>query len=82
MADSEQIAQKELEMLLLEGIQSSESTDMTQQDWLEIRAEALAQYQERRLLHLSQESPEQARPIKRRTTHATGDTSLHPGHTE
>lgn len=49
MADSEQIAQKELEMLLLEGIQSSESTDMTQQDWLEIRAEALKQYQERRL---------------------------------
>lgn len=65
MANSQQIAQKELETVLLEGIQSSESTVMTQEDWLEIRAEAFKQYQKRRLPQLGQVSPEQSNPTER-----------------
>ena len=46
--DEKRRAQEKLEALLLEGIQSSESTEMTRQDWADIRAEALKQFQSRK----------------------------------
>ena len=41
-------AQDKLEALLLEGIQSSEPSDMTRQDWDEMRREAWKQFEARR----------------------------------
>ena len=41
-------AQEKLEALLMEGIQSSEPTEMTRQDWNDIRAEALKKFAARK----------------------------------
>lgn len=38
--DEKQVAHKKLESLLLEGIES-ESSEMTKQDWIDIRSEGL-----------------------------------------
>jgi len=46
--DEKRKAQDKLEALLLEGIQGSESSDMTRQDWDEMRREALTQFEARR----------------------------------
>ena len=46
--DERRKAQERLEALLMEGIQSSESTEMTRLDWSDIRAEALKQFEARR----------------------------------
>jgi antitoxin ParD1/3/4 len=46
--DEKRKAQDKLEALLLEGIQSSEPSDMTRQDWDEMRREASKQYEARR----------------------------------
>ena len=41
-------AREKLESLLLEGVQRSEPTEMTRQDWDEIRKEALKQFEARK----------------------------------
>ena len=46
--DERRKAQERLEALLLEGIQSSEPTEMTRDDWAEIRREALQALQARK----------------------------------
>lgn len=46
--DEKRKAQEKLEALLLEGIQSSEPTEMTRQDWNDIRREALKQFEARK----------------------------------
>lgn len=46
--DEKRKAQEKLEALLLEGIQSSEPTEMTRQDWDNIRREALKQFEARK----------------------------------
>lgn len=46
--DEKRKAQDKLEALLMEGIQSGEPTEMTQQDWADIRREAAKQFEERR----------------------------------
>lgn len=46
--DEKRKAQERLEALLMEGIQSGEPTDMTRQDWTDIRAAALKQFEVRR----------------------------------
>lgn len=46
--DEKRKAQERLEALLLDGIQSSEPTQMTRQDWDEIRKEALKQFEARK----------------------------------
>ena len=46
--DEKRKAQERLEALLMEGIQSGEPTDMTRQDWSDIRAAALKQFEVRR----------------------------------
>jgi antitoxin ParD1/3/4 len=46
--DEKRKVQERLETLLLEGIQSGEPTDMTRQDWNDIRAEALKQFEARK----------------------------------
>lgn len=46
--DEKRKAQETLEALLIEGIQSGEATEMTRQDWSEIRAEALKQFEARK----------------------------------
>lgn len=46
--DEKRKAQDRLEALLMEGIESSEATGMTRQDWSEIRAEALRQLEARK----------------------------------
>jgi antitoxin ParD1/3/4 len=43
--DEKRKAQDRLEALLLEGIQSGDATEMTPQDWNDIRAEALKQFE-------------------------------------
>lgn len=45
--DEKRKAQERLEALLLEGIQSSEPTEMTRQDWDDIRREGLKQFESR-----------------------------------
>lgn len=45
--DEKRKAQERLETLLLEGIQSGEATEMARQDWNDIRAEALKQFEAR-----------------------------------
>jgi len=47
-ADEKRKAQDKLEALLMEGIQSGDPTQMTQQDWGDIRREAVKQFEERR----------------------------------
>jgi antitoxin ParD1/3/4 len=46
--DEKRKAQERLEALLLEGVQSSGPTEMTRQDWDEVRKEALKQFEARR----------------------------------
>ena len=46
--DEKRKAQERLEALLMEGIQSGEPTDMTRQDWTDIRAATLKQFEVRR----------------------------------
>ncbi len=46
--DEKRKAQEGLEALLMEGLQSGEATEMTRQDWADIRAEALKQFQARK----------------------------------
>ncbi len=47
--DDESTSPREkLEELLLEGIQSGESTEMTRTDWHDIRTEALKQFEARK----------------------------------
>jgi antitoxin ParD1/3/4 len=46
--DEKRAAQEKLEALLVEGIQSSQPTDMTRQDWEDIRREALKQFESRK----------------------------------
>ena len=46
--DEKRKAQEKLESLLLEGIQSSQPTEMTRQDWDDIRREALKQFEARK----------------------------------
>jgi antitoxin ParD1/3/4 len=47
--DEKRKAQEKLEALLLEGIESGEATAMTRQDWADIRRQAMARIQARRL---------------------------------
>jgi len=46
--DEKRKAQQKLEALLIEGIQGGEATEMTRQDWSDIRAEALKQFEARK----------------------------------
>jgi antitoxin ParD1/3/4 len=46
--DEKRRAQDKLEALLMEGIQSGEPTEMTREDWADIRREAARQFEERR----------------------------------
>jgi antitoxin ParD1/3/4 len=46
-------AQDWLEALLIEGLQSGEATEMTRQDWSDIRAEALRQMEARKARKLT-----------------------------
>jgi antitoxin ParD1/3/4 len=46
--DEKRAAQEKLEALLVEGIQSSQPTEMTRQDWEDIRREALKQFESRK----------------------------------
>ena len=46
--DEKRKAQEKLETLLMSGIQSGEPTDMTRQDWNDIRAVALKQFEARK----------------------------------
>lgn len=46
--DEKRKTQERLEALLLEGIQSGDATEMTRQDWSDIRAEALKQFEARK----------------------------------
>lgn len=47
--DEKRKAQDRLEALLLEGLQSGEATEMTPQDWTDIRAEALKRFEARQV---------------------------------
>lgn len=46
--DEKRKAQDKLEALLIEGIQSGEPTEMTRQDWDDIRREAVNQFEARK----------------------------------
>ena len=46
--DERRKAQDKLEAMLLEGLQSGEPTEMTRQDWADIRREALRQLENRK----------------------------------
>ena len=46
--DEKRKAQEKLEALLVEGIQSGEATEMTRQDWSDIRTEALKRFETRK----------------------------------
>jgi antitoxin ParD1/3/4 len=46
--DEKRKAQEKLEALLVEGIQISKPTEMTRQDWDDIRREALKQFEARK----------------------------------
>ncbi len=46
--DEKRKAQEKLEGMLMEGIQSGASTEMTRQDWADIRQEALKQVEARK----------------------------------
>jgi antitoxin ParD1/3/4 len=45
--DEKRKAQDRLEALLMEGIQTGDSTEMTRQDWSDIRAEAVKHFEAR-----------------------------------
>jgi antitoxin ParD1/3/4 len=47
-ADEKRKVQDRLEALLIEGIQSGEATEMTRQDWTDIRTEAVRQFEARK----------------------------------
>ena len=46
--DERRKVQERLEALLIEGIQSSDATEMRRQDWDDIRREAVKQFEERK----------------------------------
>jgi antitoxin ParD1/3/4 len=46
--DEKRKAQERLEALLMEGVQSGAATEMTREDWADIRREALRQFQARK----------------------------------
>ncbi|MCC6391600.1 MAG: type II toxin-antitoxin system ParD family antitoxin [Bryobacterales bacterium] len=46
--DERRKTEEKLESLLMEGIQSGEPTEMTREDWSEIRREALKQFEARK----------------------------------
>jgi antitoxin ParD1/3/4 len=46
--DEKRKAPEKLEVLLVEGTRSGDSTEMTRQDWNEIRAEAVRQFESRK----------------------------------
>ena len=46
--DEKRKAQDRLEALLLEGLQSGEATEMTPQDWTDIRTAAIRQFEARK----------------------------------
>ena len=46
--DEKRKAQEKLEALLIEGIQSGDATEMTRQDWSDIRTEALKRFATRK----------------------------------
>jgi antitoxin ParD1/3/4 len=46
--DQKRTSQEKLEGLLMEGIQSSEPTEMTRQDWDDVRREAVKQFEGRK----------------------------------
>ena len=46
--DEKRKTQEKLEALLLEGIQSGEPTEMSREDWSDIRREALKQFEARK----------------------------------
>jgi antitoxin ParD1/3/4 len=46
--DEKRKAQEKLEAMLMEGLQSGEPTQMTRQDWADIRKEALKQLESRK----------------------------------
>lgn len=46
--DEKRKAEEKLEALLLEGLQSGEPTEMTRQDWIDIRVEALKRLEARK----------------------------------
>ena len=46
--DEKRKAQEKLEALLMEGIQSSDATEMRRQDWDDIRREAVKQFETRK----------------------------------
>jgi antitoxin ParD1/3/4 len=46
--DEKRKAQKKLEAMLMEGIQSGKPTEMTRQDWADIRQEAVKQFEARK----------------------------------
>jgi antitoxin ParD1/3/4 len=46
--DEKRKAQQKLEALLMEGIQSGSPTEMTRQDWDDIRREATKQFEKRK----------------------------------
>lgn len=46
--DEKRKAQEKLETMLMEGIQSGKATQMTRQDWADIRQEAVKQFEARR----------------------------------
>jgi antitoxin ParD1/3/4 len=48
-ADEKCKAQEKLEAMLMEGIQSGQPTEMTRQDWADIRQEAVRQFEARKL---------------------------------
>lgn len=47
--DEKRNAQDRLEALLMDGIQSGDATAMTRQDWADIRAEAVRQFEARKV---------------------------------
>ena len=46
--DESRKAREKLEALLVEGIQSGEASEMTRQDWSDIRTEAVKRYEARK----------------------------------
>jgi antitoxin ParD1/3/4 len=46
--DEKRKAQEKLEAMLMEGIQSGEPTEITRQDWADIRQEAVKQFEARK----------------------------------
>ena len=51
--DEKRKAQEELEALLREGIQSGDPSELSPQDWQDIRAEALKQFEARKVRNTS-----------------------------